>query len=267
VEIAQAVGAAAQGGLGDRAEGAAQHHGAAQLGGGDVGGAGDGLDHDAVQGALAQLAGEQADQEPLLVAGGAGEQVAQEAAPLGLGAGAGLPADPLEGGVDLADGERGGGGRRGQVAQGRVADADLALAQLPGEEGDRDADLVRLQAAQAAGEAGDLAEPRGCGRDRLGGRGELAEQHGTKLAPSSRVAAESAFALPAGQRSEAGSTVAGRRRSGGAARPRPPGGVERVYQRPARGARLLEAGGRGPAATAGRTWRGCPARVRRPACG
>ena len=94
-----------QGGLGHRAEGPAQHQGPPHLGPGDPGGLGDGLDHHPLQRALAQLAREQADQEPLLGRGGPAEQLGHQPPPLGLRPGPGQPADPLEGGVDLGHGQ------------------------------------------------------------------------------------------------------------------------------------------------------------------
>ena len=77
-ERAQRLAAPAQRGGGHHAERAAQHHGPADLRHRHAGGPGHSLGHDALQRALAQLAGEQADQEPLLVRCGAAEQLADQ---------------------------------------------------------------------------------------------------------------------------------------------------------------------------------------------
>ena len=83
-----------------------QHHRPPDLGPGHPGGPGDGLDHHALQGTLAQLAREQADQEPLLGRGRPAEQLGHLPPPLGLRPWSGEAADPLEGGVDLGHGQR-----------------------------------------------------------------------------------------------------------------------------------------------------------------
>ena len=62
-----------------------EHHGAAYLGRRDLGGGGDGVGHHAVEGALAQFAGEQPDQEPVLAGGGAAEQPGEQISPRGHG--------------------------------------------------------------------------------------------------------------------------------------------------------------------------------------
>ena len=177
VELAQGRDAGGQGGLGHRAEGPAQHHGPPHLGPGDPGGLGDGLDHHPLQGALAELARQQADQEALLGGGRPPEQLANQPPPLGLRPGPGQPADPLEGGVDLGHGQGGPGRRVGGVAQGRPADPDLALAQVAGEERHRRVDLARLQAPQARRQPLHLGQAGGAGGDGGGRPGDLVEQH------------------------------------------------------------------------------------------
>jgi hypothetical protein len=104
----------------------------------------------------------------MLARAGAGHQLAQQPAALGLRSRSGAGADPLEGGVDLGDGQA----RRavaggGSVAQRRPAHADLALAQLAGQERHAGGDLVRAQAVQRSGQARDLLAPRGGRRDGL----------------------------------------------------------------------------------------------------
>ena len=177
VELAQATDAGGQGGLGHRAEGPAQHHGPPHLGPGDPGGLGDGLDHHPLEGALAELAREQPDQEALLGGGRPPEQLAEQPPPLGLRPGPGQPADALEGGVDLGHGQGGLGRRAGGVAQRRPADPDLALAQVAGEERHRRVDLARLQAPQARRQPLHLGQAGGAGGDGGGRPGDLVEQH------------------------------------------------------------------------------------------
>jgi hypothetical protein len=77
-ERAQRLTAPAQRGGGHHAQRTAQHHGPADLRHRHLSGPGDGVGHDALQRALAQLAGQQADQEPLLVRCGAAEQLADQ---------------------------------------------------------------------------------------------------------------------------------------------------------------------------------------------
>ncbi len=136
-----------------------------------------------------QVAGQQPDQELPLVLGGLGQQLAQQLAPVGLRAGPGERADGAEGRVGLGQrqrGDRGGrriGGRAGaragaagagpappagrgrrrpeQVHDGGVADADLALGQLAGQERDRDRDLPGGDLAEQRGDLGHLGQAAG----------------------------------------------------------------------------------------------------------
>ncbi len=96
------------GGLGQRA---ADLVGPADRGRRHSGRGGDGLGHDPAQRPLAQVAGQQPDQELPFVLGGLGQQLAQELAPVGLRAGTGQRADGPEGRVGLGQrqlGDRGG---------------------------------------------------------------------------------------------------------------------------------------------------------------
>ncbi len=61
----------------------------------------DGLRHDALQGALPQVAGQQPDQERALAVGGAAQQRGQQPAPLRLGARAGDGPDGGKGRIGL----------------------------------------------------------------------------------------------------------------------------------------------------------------------
>ena len=152
------------------AQAAGEHRRAAHVGRGQAGGGGDGVEHHALERALAQLADQQADEEVLLGGGGAGEEGRELGAARGGRALAGGGGDVGEGGVDLAQGQR--GRRRGRTTaqrrQGRPADADPALADLAREPGDRDLHLVGRGAAQAGGDGVALGEAAR-GRGGLGG--------------------------------------------------------------------------------------------------
>ena len=176
-ERAQRLGPAGERGGGHGAEVAAQHQRPPQDGGRHAGGAGGGLGHHALERALAQLAREQRAQEALLALGRPPEQGGERGAPGGLRAGPGQRADRGAGRVDLADGQRGRGGRRRQLAQRRPADADLALAQLARQVRDGDRRLLGRGQPQDAGERLDLAAARARGGDGLGDGGEVGEQH------------------------------------------------------------------------------------------
>lgn len=145
-------GAAGERGGGDRAEGAAQHRRTAHPRGGNRGGRRDRLGHHAVERALAQLAGEQPDQEPLLGGGRPAEQGGHQLAPPRDRALAGDGADCGERGVDLRYRQGRLGSGRWCVAQRRVPDADLALRQLAGQVGDHDGGLRGIGGAQARGQ-------------------------------------------------------------------------------------------------------------------
>ena len=168
-----------QGRRGDLAQLAAQHGGSAHLGRREVGCAGDRLDQDALEGALAQLADDEAPEEVLLLGRGAGEQGRQGLEARGLRARAGDAADLLEGAVGGLEGQpRLGGGAAGPgVADGGPAQTDAALAQLADEVGDADGDLDRRETRQELGEQADLLQPgAGLAHPPAGGD-ELGQEH------------------------------------------------------------------------------------------
>ena len=96
----------------------------------------------------------------------------------------------------VSDGVAAGGG---SVAQRRPADADLALAQLAGQERDGDRGLLGRGRAQRVGERGDLAAARARGADGLGGGDEVGEQQ-----PTSCPTAAGRSALPSDRASARG---------------------------------------------------------------
>ena len=112
----------------------------------------DGAEHHAVEGALPQVAGDQVDEEALLVSGRAAHQPGQ-LGPAGCrGAGSRGGRQPGERGVDLDHGEGGLDGRVGQRAQRAVADAQPALGQHPGQVRDDQPDLGRVAAREQVGQ-------------------------------------------------------------------------------------------------------------------
>ncbi len=102
---------------GDRLQRAREHHGPPHVRRVRAGRLGEALHRDRVQGALPDLAGEQAEEEALLGLVAAGHQLTDEPGPLRLRAGPGHLAQLGEPGVDLADGEGRLGGRRDPAAQ------------------------------------------------------------------------------------------------------------------------------------------------------
>ncbi len=147
----------------------AQQEGPADLLGGHSGRAGHGLDHEAFKGTLVQFTRDQPDQERALTRRGPFEQGRQQPAPVRLGAGPGGRADRREDGVCLGqrDGRlrstslvavspgralRGGRVSSEQVAEGRVAHADLPLAQFAGEKCHRHGDFGGAGPAQQGGD-------------------------------------------------------------------------------------------------------------------
>ena len=192
VSRARPVGGAGcgQGRLRDRGQRTAEQEGPADLSGGHPGGPRHSLDHHAFQRTLVQFASQQPGQERLLGRGRAGEQGAQQPAPLGLGPLTGGGPYRRKHGVGLGQGQRPGGRARAgpapaaplsasppsvrpppclqigpeQATECRVTHPDLPLAKFPGEERDRDRDLTRRRPAQQPGDLADL-DPAG-GRQR-----------------------------------------------------------------------------------------------------
>ena len=118
------------------------------LRGGDLGGLRHRLDHDPLERALAQLPGEQLDQERALALGRPPPERGEQAPPLRLRARAAHLADGGECHIRLGNGHGRSRNRSGrfrdrprvlapgaqQVPERRVPDSDLALAQLAGQE-------------------------------------------------------------------------------------------------------------------------------------
>ena len=172
-----------QGDRRDGAEVAAEHERAPHRGELDVRRLRDRVGHHARERALAQVAGQQPDEEPLLGLGRAGHEVAEQAAALGDGARARARPDPLERGVDVGDRQVRCALAAGRgVAERGPADADLPLAQFAGQERDAGGDLGGVEPAQRGGQVGDLLAARGRCADSAGRFDEFGEEHNSILA-------------------------------------------------------------------------------------
>ena len=160
---------------------ARQHERPAHLVRRHPGGGGERLGHEPGERSLAELAEDQPHQEILLLAGRADEEAGEEAASFGRGAGAGRGGDAPEGRVHLAQGERGlgGGGLRHGAPQGGAAQADPPLAQVAGEEGHGDVDLLGGEPPQEVAQRGGLLQAGSGLRDPAGGGDEVGEAHGS----------------------------------------------------------------------------------------
>ena len=139
---------------------------------------GEPLHGDRVQRALPHLAGDQPEQEPLLLLRWprpatrppAGARSACEPAP------ATLPSS-VSSGVHLAHGQGRFGGRGDRAAQHLPADAEPSLRQPPRQIRDHDRHVLRLGVPEQLGEQRDLPGPRRGGGDLLGHMGQPGKQH------------------------------------------------------------------------------------------
>ncbi len=191
------------------------------------GGTGDGVGHHAIEGTLAQVAREQADEE--LPFGGrcAAHQGCQQPTALSLRANAGLRADLAERLISLGQREH----RvrdiwrlhravlAEQVGQCGVADAYLALRQVARQEGDRYRDLRGRHLAQQAGYLLDLGEAAGVGGDRRGGLHYRIQQHVATASLSAAPPLPISFSAPTcphhGATGPIGTTTLSRKPCGG----------------------------------------------------
>ena len=162
---------------------ARQHPRPAQHGAGHLGGAGQGVEHEALEGALTQLAQHQPRDEALLVARRSCKQRAQEressragAAPSGLG-------ELAQRGVDVVDAQRALGGRCDlpHHAELRVADPELGLAHGPGEVERREPALACRGRPESRPDQVDLLATFARVGDLVGELGQLFQQHAPKV--------------------------------------------------------------------------------------
>jgi hypothetical protein len=116
---------------------------------------------------VAQLAHEEPPQQVGLGLGGSAQQPGELGAPAGVRPGAGPheAGQPLEGGVDLADGERRVVRRLGPevalgVGHGGPTNPDAPLAGAAGQPGDGGHDLVVVESSEQVGEGGQLGRAR-----------------------------------------------------------------------------------------------------------
>ena len=217
--------------------------GAPHFGRGQSGSRGDRLQHHAFERALAQFTDDQAQQEVLLLGRGLFEQLVQ----LGLaGRGGALALDrlqALESVIDILHGKA--RVRRGMpiaALQGRIAQRQLALADVAAQPGQRDLDLFGRECAQAIGDDPDLRQPARRRRDRGRRAHDLGEQgHAARI--TSRL--RRAVLAGARARSAACRAAGGGRRS---CRSRPsPAGTRRAGSPRAASARTVCSITRGPA--------------------
>ncbi len=145
---------------------------------GDVGRAGDGRGHHAVERALTQFAADDAEHESLLGLGGPLEHVAQDPATF---AGRSLTRrrrQPFDHRRDVEHAERGIARRVwADVGDRRPPDAEPTERRVADEEGDGGLDLIRREPAQHVGEERDLVVALGRRRHLRRTIGQLDEQH------------------------------------------------------------------------------------------
>jgi hypothetical protein len=149
----------------DRREGAGEHRGAPDLGGGERRCPRDRLDEHALERALAELAQDEPGEEVPLLRARAGEERAEATPPLG----AARPEDRGEDPVHLRDLERRRPGRRRRRRVGAAdrgwPEPDPALGQVPREPGGHDRPLFRGEVGEEVGERPHLLEPSAGARD------------------------------------------------------------------------------------------------------
>ena len=162
----------------DHVGGAGEHHGPADDGVGDGVRAGDGRQHDAVEGPLPEVAGHQLAEEALLVGGGPTHEGDELGAAGGGRPGAGRGREPVERGVDVGDGEPGLRGGVGERPERAVPDAEPALREDAGQERDDGADVVGVRAGEQGGDGLGLRGARAGGRDLAGDGDEVGERDG-----------------------------------------------------------------------------------------
>ena len=144
----------------------------------DVGRLGDRGGHHAVEGALAELAADDAEHQSLLGLGGPFEQVAQDPAPFARRSLTRCRGQPFDRRRDVEHTEGGDVGRVGtDVGDRRPSDADPADRRVADEEGDGRFDLVRGEPAQHVGDERDLVVALRRRRHLGGADGQLDEQH------------------------------------------------------------------------------------------
>ena len=152
-----------------------EHRRAANLRRRDGGRLRDGLDHDALERALAELTVDEPAEQQLLGLGRAAEELVELSLARSLRPGACRGAEAIERGGDVEQLERRRHGRRRELSQRRPADPEPRHG--TGEERDRDRHLLRAQRPQAGGELLDLRRARARLRHGARGTGELGEQH------------------------------------------------------------------------------------------
>ncbi|CAM5622693.1 hypothetical protein SGRIM119S_03108 [Streptomyces griseorubiginosus] len=191
----------AEQGLGDRLEGAGQHHGTADVGRWCLRRPGESLDGDRAQRALPYLPADQPEQEPLLVLGGRAQQLTDQPRPFGLRARARDLAERGETVVHLADGQARLGGGCDRAAQHLPPDAEPALREPSREVRDDDGHVVRLRLPEQLREQRDLLGARRGRGDLPGHLCQSGKQHSSRVYRRSRVYTPAAVSRSAISRS------------------------------------------------------------------
>ena len=199
-EVLERLGPTGQRGARDRSGRRAEHGRAAYGLQVEVGGGRDGVEHHRVEGALADVAGDQVAQEHLLGLGQATEQRRHRVAARTHRAGPGQRADLLQRRVDLDQPDGRLLGRLRQLGERAPAQAGAALAQRAGEVRRCDVDLLAPGVGHLAQQVGDqlaLGQPRAGGGDLGGDVDEMCEQHGAHCVRRHRHVERRRHAYPA----------------------------------------------------------------------
>ncbi len=155
-----------QGAVRDHPQIGTEQHGPAHQGGWDARRPGYRLNHDALRGALPEVAEDEPNEELLLGLRYLSEQLVEQAAPLGLRAWSGGRTDHRQKPIGGKDRQLTLRNRWGQFPERRVPDADRSLAEHTGQEADPSFDLIVVELAEQTGQQFDLGKA-------LGGCGDL----------------------------------------------------------------------------------------------
>ena len=138
-----------------------------------------GLEEDAFERTLAELARQQPQEKILLVGRGPAEKVPEQSDARRGRPGAAGRDDAIERGVDVVNLNRRliGCGDVADRRQLHPSDPEPALPRLAGQIRHHDVELIRWRAFQQVGEMGDLREPAGCLGDGAGGGDDFGKTH------------------------------------------------------------------------------------------
>ena len=199
-EGGEARAVAVQRGARDRRKIARHHERASDLSGRTLGRRGDCLDHEPLQGALPELAHDEAGEEALFFLGESCQELTQESLPGVRRALARRARDGIERGIHLRELDLGsgrGGARQGAL-NGGPSEAELVLPHGPRDVGGRDLDLLRRRVREEPGEEPDLLPPAAGLGEAPGGCRQPSELHRrpTRTARQGIGAAPAAVRVP-----------------------------------------------------------------------